>query len=330
MSSNRDHLALCFRKRTAYKYFQRQIRIVHILRKNREQWNEMLNLLNLTEEQKLFVSKMDLNSYLEDFRECIEQFGIDRQKISKQEDSFLEPSNSQSGQDLSASLEEGGSTKMVLSADQNSNLHLNNNNQNCLTFSDDSEFFLSDDSSLQDQPGDDNFEPIPHIPEVFKFFPADFRFKYKVSPVNSSGGSDTNAIAPQSSQSTIDSSPLSISNDFYPLITSASTNGLDTNSCNLLESSCKLPNFTSHRAPPHCFEQSSLTRSLLSVPRDENKPAQDFSTLAATFSDRITASHLQNVKMASSETRPQKYASKFNQKRFSASTKRARKSINHS
>ena len=321
-----------FRKRTAYKYFQRQIRIVHILRKNRDNWNEMLNLLNLTEDQKVFVSKMDLNSYLEDFREYIEQLDFDRQqKTAKEDRSLLKPVvNADDVRSTSEEISCSSSAKVVLSADQNSNLHLNNNNQqNCLTFSDDSEFLFSDDSDFQEQSGDDNFKPTPHIPEVFKFFPADFRYKYKVTPVNHHSNSDNDASTAIASSSTIDSSP-SASSDFSPLITSAAAYGLDTNSCNLLESSCKLPTFTSQRMLPHCFGQSSLTRSLLSVPRDENKPSQDFSTLASTFSDKLTASHLQNVKVALNETRPQKYGSKLHQKRFSASTKRARKSINHS
>ncbi|XP_075256748.1 uncharacterized protein LOC142349218 [Convolutriloba macropyga] len=284
-------------KRTAFKYFQRQIRTVSSLRKNKDKWSEMLNLLELTEEQKSFVSKMDLKSYLEDFRDCLEQH---LQKSSTASDNSF----SNSSVDDAPIVTEITNLSSPTSADINctqSSTFPTIEDRSCR------------ESSLGGRGRSPNhlsldFCPVPYIEEVLKFFPTDFATHYKVRPSHPRDPSfvSPSSLSPQlpvfdptSPSQTILNDPTSgldgIRDKLPPRI--PGTNSAANSACNVVDSLCK------HSLPDPddsgcggisgatCFRTSSLVRSLLGTDKNENVPSSDFSSLMSSAASSVLSSN---------------------------------------
>ena len=310
-------MRLFFRKKTAYKLFQRQIRTVRRLRNNNGKWSEMLNLLELTEDQKSFVSKMDLMSYLDDFQDIVDQTEMSSRKLSSLPSSQLKLSrdNSISSYSQQSSVDS--------SFDLDPEFPMSSEVINI------EELFEDIEGHPEPSVTDTSFRPVPYIKEVIKFFPKDFGLHYKVSSPNRPGlqspVSPSTGFSPLPDQSGVG---LTKSDFSRPSVESEGRESM----CNVIDSCWKVFDPTgspiSHPGKSRCYNQTSLVRSLLNLDRHEAKPSQEFSRLVLNSGDleRGGLTHLQGVRLAGDPSFPAKiikYSStKMSQKRPYNSSKR--------
>ena len=241
----------------------------------------MLNLLELTEEQKLFVSKMDLKSYLDDFSDCLEE-----QKNSLKQIQMETKTNNISGATSSSTLCRTESCS-------GSSL---NGDEGGVTICEIYDADILPVKEIIDMGPE--FNPVPFIEEVIKFFPRDFPTVYKVSRVSRYATLSNNVSSPPSqSQQLLEPAILSPSDRQCP--TQASSSAMDASvaylgdnlgagaginaACNLVDSSCKFSLDSGvDDTSASVFTQPSLVRSLLQELKNDMKPSGDFQSLIST------------------------------------------------